>query len=149
MAVTCSDTKAAVVVRDDLATWQQLNVTAFRMRGSPPTRGAVAIGDADRDADGRAYSLLLVQPACLLRPTLHAANRPRARRAPKRRAGRFADRRGGTRREHYAAMRRDMEATVGLVPESFGSRASGCARPCRRCGRLRGRPWAGRVLPQR
>ncbi len=33
MAVTDFDTKAAVVVRDDLATWQRLNVTAFLMSG--------------------------------------------------------------------------------------------------------------------
>jgi hypothetical protein len=31
MAVTDFDTKVAVVVRDDLAAWQRLNVTAFLM----------------------------------------------------------------------------------------------------------------------
>ena len=27
------DTKIAIIIRDDLATWQKLNVTAFLMRG--------------------------------------------------------------------------------------------------------------------
>ena len=31
--MTDFDTKVAVVVRDDLATWQRLNVTAFLMSG--------------------------------------------------------------------------------------------------------------------
>jgi hypothetical protein len=62
MAVTDFDTKVAVVVRDDLATWQALNVTAFLMSGITAASGAGAIGQPYRDADGREYLPLLVQP---------------------------------------------------------------------------------------
>jgi hypothetical protein len=56
------DTKAAVVVRDDLATWQRLNVTAFLMSGITAQAGPSAIGHDYEDADGRRYLPLLVQP---------------------------------------------------------------------------------------
>ncbi len=62
MAVTDFDTKVAVVVRDDLATWQRLNVTAFLMSGIAASAGRDAIGEPYRDADGREYLPLLVQP---------------------------------------------------------------------------------------
>ena len=62
MAVTDFDTKVAVVVRDDLATWEALNVTAFLMSGIAAHAGADAIGEPYRDADGREYLPLLVQP---------------------------------------------------------------------------------------
>jgi hypothetical protein len=54
------DTKAVVVLRDDLAAWQELNVTAFLAVGiaSDPE----LIGDEYRDADGTAYLPLLRQP---------------------------------------------------------------------------------------
>jgi len=62
MSVTEFDTKLAVVVRDDLAPWQALNVTAFLMSGIAARAGAAAIGEPYRDADGREYLPLLVQP---------------------------------------------------------------------------------------
>ena len=62
MGVGQFDTKAAVVVCDDLATWQRLNVTAFLMSGLTARAGAAAIGDDYEDADGRRYLPLLVQP---------------------------------------------------------------------------------------
>jgi hypothetical protein len=62
MGVGQFETKAAVVVRDDLATWQRLNVTAFLMSGVTAHAGAAAIGDDYEDADGRRYLPLLVQP---------------------------------------------------------------------------------------
>ena len=62
MAVTDFDTKVAVVVRDDLATWQRLNVTAFLMSGITAAAGPAAIGEPYRDADDREYLPLLVQP---------------------------------------------------------------------------------------
>ena len=46
MGVGQFDTKVAVVVRDDLATWQRLNVTAFLMAGVTAQAGAAAIGEA-------------------------------------------------------------------------------------------------------
>jgi hypothetical protein len=62
MGVGEFDTKAAVVVRDDLATWQRLNVTAFLMAGVTAQAGPTAIGEDYLDADGRRYLPLLVQP---------------------------------------------------------------------------------------
>jgi len=62
MGVTDFDTKVAVVVRDDLAGWQRLNVTAFLMSGVTAQAGADAIGEPYRDADDREYLPLLVQP---------------------------------------------------------------------------------------
>jgi hypothetical protein len=62
MGVGQFDTKAAVVVRDDLATWQRLNVTAFLMSGVAAQAGPSAIGQDYEDADGRRYLPLLVQP---------------------------------------------------------------------------------------
>jgi hypothetical protein len=62
MGVGQFDTKVAVVVRDDLATWQRLNVTAFLMSGITATAGPAAIGEDYLDGDGRRYLPLLVQP---------------------------------------------------------------------------------------
>jgi hypothetical protein len=62
IAVTDFDTKVAVVVRDDLAAWQRLNVTAFLMSGVTAQAGAAVIGEPYRDADDREYLPLLVQP---------------------------------------------------------------------------------------
>jgi len=62
MGVTDFDTKAAVVVRDDLAVWERLNVCAFLVSGVAAAAGAEAIGARYEDADGRTYLPLLVQP---------------------------------------------------------------------------------------
>ena len=61
-AVTDFDTKAAIVVRDDLAAWQRLNVCAFLMSGVTAAAGSDAIGEDYLDADGNRYLPLLVQP---------------------------------------------------------------------------------------
>ena len=55
------DTKVAILVRDDLAVWQKLNVTAFLATG---IAGAVpqAMGEPYRDAAGRIHARLLGQP---------------------------------------------------------------------------------------
>ena len=62
MGVGQFDTKVAVVVRDDLVTWQRLNVTAFLTSGIVASAGLEAIGDQYQDADGCVYLPLLVQP---------------------------------------------------------------------------------------
>jgi hypothetical protein len=69
MGVGQFDTKAAVVVRDDLATWQRLNVTAFLMSGVTARAGAAAIGEDYEDGDGRRYLPLLVQPVLVYEAT--------------------------------------------------------------------------------
>jgi hypothetical protein len=84
MAVTDFGTKVAVVVRDDLATWQALNVTAFLMSGIAAHAGADAIGEPYRDADGREYLPLLVQPVLVFaadRGKLHTVRDRAERRA--------------------------------------------------------------------
>ena len=50
------------MVRDDLATWQRLNVTAFLISGITADAGATAIGEDYVDGNGRRYLPLLVQP---------------------------------------------------------------------------------------
>ena len=62
MAVTDFDTKVAVVVRDDLAVWQRLNVTAFLMSGVVAGAGEKVVGPPYEDADGQQYLAMLVQP---------------------------------------------------------------------------------------
>lgn len=62
MAVNDFDTKAAVVVRDDLAGWQRLNVCAFLISGITAAAGSGAIGEDYVDGDGHHYLPLLVQP---------------------------------------------------------------------------------------
>jgi len=59
------DTKIAIVVRDDLADWQKLNVTAFLTSG---VLGANAdlLGDDYEDADGNLYAPLIIQPMIVL-----------------------------------------------------------------------------------
>jgi hypothetical protein len=62
MTVAEFDTKVAIVVRDDLAAWQRLNVTAFLMSGLVASAGAAVIGEDYVDGDGAHYLPLLVQP---------------------------------------------------------------------------------------
>lgn len=54
------DTKVAILVRDDLPAWQELNVTGFLASGiaSDPE----LIGEPYRDADGTTYLPMLRQP---------------------------------------------------------------------------------------
>ena len=59
------DTKIAIVVRDDLADWQKLNVTAFLTSGVlGATEGL--LGEPYRDADGNIYNPLMIQPVIVL-----------------------------------------------------------------------------------
>ena len=70
------DTKVAVVVRDDLATWQRLNVTAFLVSGIAGAHPQL-MGEPYEDADGTAYLPLLGQPVVVLEAdaaTLKAAH---------------------------------------------------------------------------
>ena len=62
MAVTDFETKAAVVVRDDLAVWQRLNVTGFLISGVVAGADEPVVGPPYEDADGVAYLPMLVQP---------------------------------------------------------------------------------------
>lgn len=55
------DTKIAVLLRDDLQTWQRLNVTAFLVSGLG-TRVPEVIGEPYADADGTEYLPMFRQP---------------------------------------------------------------------------------------
>jgi hypothetical protein len=54
------ETRIVVVVRDDLKTWQKLNVTAFVMGGIAGIPGL--LGEPYEDADGRSYLPMIRQP---------------------------------------------------------------------------------------
>jgi hypothetical protein len=55
------DTKVAIVVRGELASWQKLNVTAFLAGGLAAIYKEI-IGERYSDASGQAYGPLIRQP---------------------------------------------------------------------------------------
>jgi hypothetical protein len=55
------DTKLAVLLRDDLPTWQRLNVTAFLVSGIAATNPEL-VGEPYEDADGTVYLPMFRQP---------------------------------------------------------------------------------------
>jgi hypothetical protein len=55
------DTKVAILVLDDLAVWQKLNVTAFLATGIAAA-ASEALGEPYEDAAGRQHARLLGQP---------------------------------------------------------------------------------------
>lgn len=58
------DTKVAVLLREDLASWQRLNVTAFLISGIT-ARFPALIGEPYADADGVNYLPMLGQPVMI------------------------------------------------------------------------------------
>jgi hypothetical protein len=59
------DTKIAVIIRDDLLSWQALNVTAFLVTGIVGQFPGI-IGEAYRDKTGNIYNALSAQPIIVL-----------------------------------------------------------------------------------
>lgn len=59
------DTKTAIVLRNDLATWQALNVTAFLTSGLV-ARSPEIIGEPYRDRVGNVFNAMSVQPMIVL-----------------------------------------------------------------------------------
>jgi hypothetical protein len=59
------DTKITVLLRDDLETWQRLNVTAFLVSGLGTVAPEV-IGEPYEDADGTGYLPMFRQPVLVL-----------------------------------------------------------------------------------
>ncbi len=55
------DTKVAVLLRDDLETWQRVNVTAFLASGVAAAYPQI-VGDPYQDADGTTYLAMFGQP---------------------------------------------------------------------------------------
>jgi hypothetical protein len=68
------DTKISIVVREDLATWQKLNVVAFLVSGVVGAKPGL-VGEPYEDAAGNIYNPLMIQPIIILsadRETLKA-----------------------------------------------------------------------------
>src|SRR5947209_20346553 len=61
------DTKIAVVLREDLPTWQKLNMTAFLVSGIAAT-GDV-LGANYEDASGNSYLPMFIQPVMIFAAT--------------------------------------------------------------------------------
>lgn len=59
------ETKFVIVVREDLAVWQKLNVTAFLATGVAAAKPDI-IGENYRDADENVYHSMSVQPIIVL-----------------------------------------------------------------------------------
>lgn len=59
------ETKFVIIVREDLAVWQKLNVTAFLATGIAAAKPAL-IGEHYRDAAGHVYHPMSVQPIIIL-----------------------------------------------------------------------------------
>lgn len=62
------DTKIAIVVRDDLAVWQKLNVTAFTVSGVIGTTPDI-LGENYEDASGNVYLPMCIQPMLVFSAT--------------------------------------------------------------------------------
>ncbi|ARQ70070.1 DUF2000 domain-containing protein [Streptomyces marincola] len=62
------DTKIAVLLRDDLASWQRLNVTAFLVSGLGNAFPEV-VGEPYADADGTPYLSMFRQPVLVFEGT--------------------------------------------------------------------------------
>ena len=63
------DTKIAVALRDDLMTWQRLNVTAFLASGITAAN-PILVGQPYQDADGDQYLRLLGMPVLIFEGAL-------------------------------------------------------------------------------
>jgi hypothetical protein len=75
--MTSFPTKIAVLLRDDLAVWQRLNVTAFVVSGIAGTQPEL-LGAGYADADGTPYLPMFGQPVLVFEgdaETLTAAHR--------------------------------------------------------------------------
>jgi len=70
------DTKVAVLLRDDLETWQRLNVTAFLASGVAAAYPQI-VGEPYQDADDTTYLSMFGQPVMVFegsKETLNAAH---------------------------------------------------------------------------
>ncbi|WP_278259817.1 DUF2000 domain-containing protein [Nocardioides convexus] len=72
------DTKIAVAVRDDLLTWQRLNVTAFLTSGIAAASPRL-VGSPYADADGTSYLPLLGMPVLVFEASAQVLSAARER----------------------------------------------------------------------
>ncbi len=59
------DTKIAIIVREDLMSWQKLNVTAF-LSGGLVGQNPDLLGERYQDGSGQSYNSLIIQPIIVL-----------------------------------------------------------------------------------
>ncbi|MBB5627693.1 DUF2000 family protein [Sphaerisporangium krabiense] len=71
------DTKIAIIVREDLATWQKLNVTAFLASAIAAATEDI-IGEPYKDADDNTYLPMFRQPVLIYSATPEALTRTHA-----------------------------------------------------------------------
>ncbi|WP_369137925.1 DUF2000 family protein [Modestobacter versicolor] len=71
-------TKIAVLLREDLAPWQALNVTSFLVSGVVAT-GPELVGEPYEDADGTGYLPMIRQPVLVLAGTAELLHTARTR----------------------------------------------------------------------
>lgn len=74
------ETKVVVVLNEDLAPWQELNVTAFLMSGIA-TSAPGLVGEAYRDGDDTEYLPMLRQPVMVMSADSAVLRRARAKAA--------------------------------------------------------------------
>ena len=72
------DTKIAIIVRDDLALWQKLNVTAFLMSGITATNTNL-VGEKYIDKEGNIHLPMSRQPVIILTGTANILRNARNR----------------------------------------------------------------------
>lgn len=82
------DTKIAIVLRDDLETWQKLNVTAFVTSGLVGHNPSIT-GEDYRDGSGNVYMPMVIQPMMI-----------------------FQADKEGIRKAYERAMRRDVKLAI-------------------------------------
>jgi hypothetical protein len=68
------ETKIAIIVREDLPTWQKLNLTAFLASGVTHL-APEAVGEPYEDADGIKYAPMLGQPVMVFAADAEALTR--------------------------------------------------------------------------
>lgn len=73
------DTKVGVIVRDDLLTWQKLNITAFLAAGIAATAPEETIGAPYQDGSGNTYLSILAQPVHVYVASAEHLQRTRSR----------------------------------------------------------------------
>jgi hypothetical protein len=78
MGAMIYDTKTALILRKDLATWQIANIAAFLAGGLAATHPHLK-GEPYRDAAGRAYTALLREPVFVYGATLEELQRTHVR----------------------------------------------------------------------
>lgn len=114
------DTKIAIVLRQDLAAWQALNVTFFLATGIVAQTPGL-IGEPYRDREGHVFNPMSIEPAIVLQadaPTLSAIHRRALERGGRTSAyveAMFATGHDAANREAFAQFAPDDAAIVGLA----------------------------------